>query len=72
MKVTSVVHEYGSNGQHRIILTDEAGELHPGNWAGFMDLAQNRGYLAATEYYNGALPSGVFQVRSVAHKTITG
>ena len=71
MKVQSVVHEYGLNGQHRIILTDEAGDLHPGEWAAYTALAQNRGYLAATEFHTGELPSGVFCVRAVAHKSIT-
>lgn len=71
MKVKSVIHEYGLNGRHRIVVMDEAGDLHPGEWAAYTALSQNGGYLAATEFHVGDLPTGVFCIRAVAHKTIT-
>lgn len=71
MKVRNVIHEYGMNGQHRIVLIDEVDDLHPGEWAAFTALAKNRGYLAATEYYTDDLPQGIFKVTNVAHKTVS-
>lgn len=71
MKVKHVSHEYGLNGQHRILLLDDAGEMHPGEWAAYTAIAQNRDYLAATEFHEGSLPAGVFRVNKVQHVTVT-
>lgn len=71
MKAKNVIHEYGLNGQHRIVCIAEDDEPSAGEWAAFTALAQHKGFLAATEYHAGDLPSGVFKVQAVAHKTIT-
>ena len=72
MKVSTIVHEFGQNGQHRILLIDDQGEASPGPWKPYDAVAQHQGYYATTEYYEGDLPVGIFKCSAVAHKTITG
>lgn len=72
MKVQHAVHEYGPNSQHRIVLVDSDGDVHPGPWASYDGIALNTGHFAATEYWADTLPTGVFKCSSVPHKTITG
>lgn len=71
MKIAHVVHEFGTNAQHRIVLVDEAGEFHPGEWAAFDAIALNGAYKAANECWQNVLPVGVFRCAEIPHKSIT-
>lgn len=71
MKVSKLIHEFGNNGQHRIVVQDDNGDLHPGRWAAYDAIAHNGSYYAATEYHCDVLPTGVFTCSSKPHQTIS-
>lgn len=64
-----VIHEYQGT-EHRIVFRDNSGKVMEGRWASFQQLATVKGYYAASRFYEGLLPVGVFRLNVVPH-TVT-
>lgn len=68
-KKQSVMHEYDGRANHRIV-SMENGVPNAGPWASYAAIATHKGLLAATDYYNGILPTGVFKVSLRNYETL--
>lgn len=61
----TVVHEYSGFGRHRIVY-----DGIPGPWAEYSQLATHSKHIkAATDYWKGILPEGIFLIKSIAYTT---
>jgi len=64
-----IIHEYDQHGRHRIVCVPEGkGETEHSGWTAFTEVATFKPksskveYKAATAYFNGKLPQGLFTV----------
>lgn len=65
-----ILHEYDDSANHRIVVVDVEGKRSVGQWTGYKTLAHHRGYLAATAYFEGTLPVGVFRINHIPHSMV--
>jgi len=64
--VLQLVHESRLGGHHRIVLIRSSGP-DAGPWAAFEHLAEHKGYKAATTFWAGVLPVGIFKTLGVSY-----
>lgn len=63
VKVTTIVHEFNHKEQHRIVLVGGS-TADVGQWVDYTQIAELNQYRAATDYYKGVLPTGIFTTQS--------
>lgn len=63
------IHEFNSNGQHRIVLVHSDGTNKPGEWTETRSLATNLNLFASADPSNG-LPAGIFTVQEKPHQVL--
>jgi hypothetical protein len=63
------LHEFDQKGNHRIV-TFDGGQPNASTWFAYSAIAYHRGFHAATDYFNGALPTGLFQVKLVHYERL--
>lgn len=68
--VTHYTHEFDQKGNHRIVSFKD-GVPTPSSWFAFNTIASHKGILAATDYFNGALPCGLFKVSLVHYERLS-
>ncbi len=66
----NVIHEYDAQGKHRIVVIDANDKRTEGRWVEHRSLAQHKGYYAASDFYKGILPEGVFRMNWVPHEVV--
>lgn len=65
----TIVHEYNSHGEHRLVALHSDGTSKTGDWVPVSDLAVLLNLYANGDPSNG-LPPGVFRTMDVNHQTI--
>lgn len=65
--MASVIHEYDAFKNHRIVVIDQNEKRTEGKWTPHNQIAQHKGYYAATDCFGGQLPEGVFRMNWVPH-----
>lgn len=67
--VVHALHEFDQKGNHRIVVIED-GVPNASTWFAFQAIASHKSYYAATDYFNGALPSGLFHCRTAKHERL--
>lgn len=69
-KVTKLaIHEFDQKGNHRIVLL-ENGQPNASTWFSYQAIAYHKGIWAATDYFNGSLPTGLFKCSLVSYEQL--
>jgi len=69
-KSTYSIHEFDQKGNHRIV-TFDGGVPTTSPWFAFNAIAFHKGIHAATDYFNGALPCGLFKVSLIHYERLS-
>jgi hypothetical protein len=65
----TILHEYDWAGRHRIVVV-ENGVPEASTWFENYQIANFKGYSAATKTFEGRLPMGIFRTSPVAHQVL--
>lgn len=66
----SIIHEHDQMGNHRIVIMTD-GKPTTSQWFSYKAIAHFKGLYAATDYFNGNLPAGVFRVSAQKFETLS-